>query len=535
TAGLTLAAHLSEDPNVTVLVLEAGNANLDDPAILVPAQYLRLADERYDWKFVTTEQRYCNNRQYVWPRGKGLGGSSAANFMAYIRPSVGDVDAWEELGNPGWNWNHYLKYSKRSEKWVCVKKIGCHFLTHVRFTDPSPEQTIKYRQTSEERFHGRNGELEVCFPPLIMDGEAPYQMVLHSSVAFLEPNLVRNNLLVLPGANVSRLLFQEPDDLSASKDLSVLKVEEVEFSRGEATLTVRPTRDVILCAGTLKSPQVLDLSGIGNPSVLAPLGVDCKIALDGVGENVQEHIYFLWWAYSMFARDLSLVSESQQGIHTLGLAGFTFTPMQQVCPNADELITSHCAKLKSLYQDGKISLALWEQYQIQMRVLQSETSVDMEWTTIPQCHTFRTQPEDGKQYMTVLVALNRPFSRGSIHIASRDPVEQPLMDPHYFEHDFDMQLLVEGLKFARKVAEEEPFRSCIVREVDPGPAVQTDKEMREYIIDGLMTAFHTVGSCSMLPREKGGVVDSRLKVYGTENVRVVDLSIVPLHIAAHTQ
>jgi len=134
-----------------------------------------------------------------------------------------------------------------------------------------------------------------------------------------------------------------------------------------------------------------------------------------------------------------------------------------------------------------------------------------------------------------MTALNHPFSRGTIHVASADPGLPPACDPHYLENDFDIQLLVEGLKFIRRLKEVEPFKSMIVTEVDPGNNVQTEEDFRTYIIRELGTVFHTAGACSMLPREKGGVVDPTLKVYGTANVRVVDLSIVPLHFASHPQ
>ncbi|KZT50999.1 GMC oxidoreductase [Calocera cornea HHB12733] len=555
TAGLTLAARLSADPGVTVLVLEAGNANLDDPAILVPAQYLRqLGDERYDWKFTTTEQEHCKGRRYVWPRGKGLGGSSATNFMAYIRPPAEDVDAWEKLGNPGWNWSNYLKYSKRGE----------------RFTAPTEELATIYRHTFEEQYHGTEGELQVCFPPLIMAGEVPYQMSMnnlgiptlkeplsgdvngtwmsaitvdpttlkrsYAVTAFLEPYLGRKNPVVLTGATVERIGF--PDSAPGPRfQILDLKATSVEFWCSGVAHKVLVGREVIICAGTLKSPQILELSGIGAPEVLIPLGIEPLQTVRDVEMDPTKE----WQTLdklrddNVWAAEQMQLFESKQGIHTLGLAGFTFTPMQQVSSKASEIIAAQCAKLSAFRNDRKIRPGLWEQYKAQMRVLQSENSVDMEWTTLPQFRTFRTQPVQGKQYMTVLVALNHPFSRGSIHIGSKDPHQQPVMNPHYFEDDFDMQLLVEGFKFARKVAETEPFKSCIVREIDPGPAVRTDEEIREYIIEGLMTAFHTVGSCSMLPQELGGVVDHRLKVYGTQNVRVADLSIVPLHIAAHTQ
>ncbi|KZP01248.1 GMC oxidoreductase [Calocera viscosa TUFC12733] len=567
TAGLTLAARLSEDPTVSVLVLEAGKANLNDPAIMVPGAYLRqFGNPQYDWAFMTTPQEHCDGKQFMWSRGKSLGGSSAMNFMSYMRPSAGDINAWEELGNPGWNWSNFFEYSKRGEK----------------FTPPTTEQTSLYRHTFSAEHHGVTGELDVGFPSSIMVGEVKLQETLHNAgvkklmdgcggdvngawmaaltidpktrnrsyatTAFYLPNADRPNLQVLLEAHVSRLRFPKP---TTSVSAEEVKAEGVEFLFNGKTHVVSCKREVILCAGALKSPQILELSGIGSTDHLTSLGIAPKVCLPGVGENAQEHSLFgtsfeldpsfNWDTYDKLmdptraATEMALFLEKQQGLFTMGLATLSYIPLQTISAEAKSLIYAHRSKLECDVKDGKISEGLWEQYQIQLRNLETPSGVDIEYTVFPAFFTFRSKPEPDKAYMTILSVLNHPFSRGSVHAASADCLAQPIIDPHYFEDDFDMKLMIEALTFLRVLRNTEPWKSIIAKEVDPGPAVQTEQEMRTYIKEGLSTIYHTCGTCSMLPREKGGVVDPKLKVYGTSNVRVVDLSIVPLHVAAHPQ
>jgi len=201
---------------------------------------------------------------------------------------------------------------------------------------------------------------------------------------------------------------------------------------------------------------------------------------------------------------------------------------------ADALISAHAQKLEKDYKEGAISPSLWEQYNMQLRHLRDETRPDVEFVITPMLLPYYPR-EPGKAYLTIIGALNHPFSRGTIHVKSTDPQVQPAIDPGYFSQEFDMQILVEQAKFIRRLVDTEPFKSYIDTEVVPGSDVRTDDGLREYIKKGLNTIWHTCGSCSMLPREKGGVVDEQLKVYGTTNVRVVDLSIVPLHFATHPQ
>jgi len=329
------------------------------------------------------------------------------------------------------------------------------------------------------------------------------------------------------------------------------RAEGVEFVVEGQTHFAGCNREVILCAGALKTPQILELSGIGSPDHLTTLGIDLKIDLPGVGENAQEHSYFgmsfeldstleydTWdklFDPTRAAAEMVLLNEKQQGLFTMGLAGVTFVPLQKTMTDPEPLISAQRSKLERNYKEGMISEGLWEQYQMQLKRLENPNSVDVEYTGVPVFFTPISKPEAGKAYTTVFSVLKHLFSRGSVHAASKDPLQKQIMDPHYFEDDFDLQVLVESLKFVRVLRNTEPWKSVVAKEVDPGPSVQTDEEMRAYIRHSLETISHTCGTCSMLPREKGGVVDPKLKMYGTKNVRVVDLSIVPLHVAAHPQ
>ncbi|KDQ10631.1 hypothetical protein BOTBODRAFT_35960 [Botryobasidium botryosum FD-172 SS1] len=561
TAGLVVAARLSEDPSVTVCVLEAGSANLDEPAILVPVQYgIHIGNPQFDWAFMTTPQPYANNAPALWPRGKGLGGTSGINFSFYQRPLTFDIDAIKRLGNPDWNWSRFLDYSKKVES----------------FQPPTPEEAdlngYKYNLDS----HGTDGPLLTTFPFKKSETERAFQKALsnlgaetpddfmngnicgvwsglttmdretgnrsYSANAYYAPNASRENLKVLTNAPSSRLIFAP-----AGGEHGEVQADGVVFTHGGEIYTVHARREVILSAGTLKSPQILELSGIGDPSLLRPLGIDVRVDLPGVGANVQDHIYGRvvfeidssdkWETYdalqnSDFAREqLALYQSSREGIHTFGIGTMAYLPLKSINPEAAEsVIASLVAKVAKL-EDS----ALKEQWTLTLEALKSDNAPDCEITFIPGAAGSGYVLEAGKKHVTIVGALNHPLSRGAIHITSTNAAEQAAMDSHLFEQDEDLQIMAEILKYCRKIAATDPFKDLVVRELGPGPECVSDEQFREHAKRTTESFAHTAGSCSMLPREKGGVVDSRFKVYGTANVRVVDLSILPLHIMAHPQ
>ncbi|KAJ3535059.1 hypothetical protein NM688_g7031 [Phlebia brevispora] len=240
------------------------------------------------------------------------------------------------------------------------------------------------------------------------------------------------------------------------------------------------------------------------------------------------------------------------GLHTTGIIGFVFATLAQITPKAEELYQS-IKDMVSKIDFSNAPPSLKQQYEILLERFDPKTgSPGCEFISFPGFLSFPSKPssaflhippadenaeppEPGKRYITIFAASNHPFSRGTIHSTSADPTKDPDFDPRYFEKNIDLDVLVEMCKFARQIANTSPFKDMVVKELNPGLEVQTDEQWREWIKPSFSTTWHTSSSCSMLPREKEGVVDPSLKVYGTENLRVVDLSVVPLQFAAHPQ
>ncbi|KAJ6501837.1 GMC oxidoreductase [Mycena vulgaris] len=524
TAGLALASRLSEDPSVTVVVIEAGEANTGDPKIIVPAQF---------------------GQTLMDPK---------------IKPPAGDIDAIEKLGNPEWNWKEYQKYSQRSEM----------------FHPPAPEQMELYPHTYEASFHGTSGPIHTIIPFHFPTIDALFQQTLvnkglksikdpyggditgtwiasatldpstwtrsYAATGYLLPAQDRPNLTVLTEATVARVVF---DDAINGQSLTATGVE---FVHGGRTFHVNVNREVILSAGAIQSPKILELSGVGRAEVLRKIGVDVKIELDGVGENVQDHT-FLGVSYELagspetcdrlrdpvYAAGATKLYAEGRGPQRLGITSFAYFPLSAATPEAPALPNRAVEDLKA---SGPFPPGLREQLDLQIACLRDDSAPDIELIAWPGCVSrisHDSDPDPGKSCFTVLALLNHPLSRGTIHAKSADPLDKPSIDPHYFENDFDLEILVQHIKYIRSMIHTEPFKSGVVREMDPGPECVTDDDIREYIKNHHVTSYHTVGSCSMLPREKQGVVDPELKVYGTNNLRVVDIGIIPIHIAAHTQ
>ncbi|KAJ7145703.1 GMC oxidoreductase [Mycena epipterygia] len=534
TAGLALASRLSEDPSVTVVVIEAGEANIGDPNILVPAQFGRtFKNSKYDWAFMTEKQKFSNNNEFMWSRGKGLGGTSGLNFYAWIKPPATDIDAIEKLGNPGWNWKEYLKYSQRSET----------------FHPPREEQMNLYPHTYESSFHGTSGPIHTTIPFHFHALDSLFQQTLvnkglksikdpyggdingtwianstldpstwtrsYAATGYFLPVQERPNLTVLTDATVTRIVFNDPipgQNLTATG---------VEFVHSAHTCHVNAKCEVILSAGkqvisnvfrAIQNPKILELSGVGRAEVLGHLGVDVKIELDGVGENVQEHT-FMGVSYELagspetwdrmrepaYAAEAMKLHAEGRGPQRIGITSFAYFSLSAATPEAPALIDRAA---EGLHANEMLPPGLQEQLDLQLACLRDDSAPDLELIGFPSLFTTQI-------------------------------------------HRMNLEILVQHFKYIRTMAQTEPMKSGVVREVDPGPACVTDEDIREYIKNTLVSTWHTIASCSMLPREKNGVVDPDLKVSGeirgvrstvlTKRDRIVDISILPLHIAAHTQ
>ncbi|KAG6909080.1 hypothetical protein DXG01_002061 [Tephrocybe rancida] len=563
TAGLVLASRLSANPSTTVAVLEAGENTIDDPMTSIPAPY---------------------GRQIGNPKiNDSIGGTSTINYLMWSLPPAVDIDAFEKLGNPGWNWDEFHRYSRKIEK----------------FHPPTKEVADRFPHTyGNDR--GSSGLLQTTFAPHVHTVDAilketfanrgikrlddPYQGNVNTSIhlllrdqnkltrrfkvngtwnasstidpktwarsssatAYLVPAQDRPNLTVLTQATVLRVVFAEDrngDDVTATG---------VEFAHAGKTYSLSAQKEIILSAGAIKDPQILEMSGIGRRDILSKIGIEPRIELPGVGENFQDHnfvtaSYELDPAANHQTLDSLLNPEGAQAAAQLyaqgkgplrnGIGFFSYFPLLDARSPGDIEVA---AKIEKDIEDYKntpgIVPGLREQLDIQLDTLRSKSSPDIELTCIPMLFSMSLKPEAGKTYVTIFAFNVHPLSRGTIHSKSNDPQDDPEIDPHCFERDSDVDLLVQGIKHIRGITKTEPMKSaCVGEELQPGPKCASDEDVREYVKSTNSLSWHGLGTCSMLPREKQGVVDPNLKVYGTKNLRIADLSIAPLQIAAHTQ
>ncbi|KAJ7787676.1 GMC oxidoreductase [Mycena olivaceomarginata] len=542
-AGLTLANRLTEDPQTQVLVLEAGEARLDDPLINIPG-FLgsTVGNASYDWLFSTVPQAHANNNTFTWNRGK------------VPRPALNEIDAIGALGNPGWMGEILFKYMRKAET----------------FTHPDPAYAAENNLTFIPSAHGISGPLHNSFSKFISDGQKPWLSALdalgvhkiedalagedvgawmapaaidgntvtrsYAASAYFAPVSDRSNLVVLTGAEVTRIVSGKDEENG------LVTATEVELSFGgqNRSVAIKSGAEVILSAGTIKTPQLLELSGIGNLDILESLGIETKVALPGVGEGIIDQVFF-GVSYELNndsivtldnLRDPTFTAEaSQNRIMTLGVTAFSLLPLQAIVgdANATSLIDAQAKKIAQ----GNYCTTQKEKWDL---------------VAFPGFFTSASAPQPGKKYLTFTGNLHFPFSTGNIHISSTNPHVQPNIDPHYYEQDFDLQVMVSVLKFLRKLGNTGGFKDLFAAETDPGAAVQTDEEIMDYIKNHGGPEYHTVGSAAMLPREKGGVFCANLpgrQVYGTSNIRVVDaslllhirvlrgFSVLPLQISAH--
>ncbi|KAJ7162668.1 alcohol oxidase [Mycena crocata] len=577
TTGLTVAARLSEDPSVSVLVLEAGGTNLDDPDLLTPASFgSHFGNPKYDWALQTVPQAACQNRCFPFSRGKGLGGSSGINYFQYHRPAKSDIEAFGALGNAGWNWDLLDRYYAKAEHFVQPAgdiDAWTTRLDHLGMDGPltiaHPASMSNFELPYEQAM--KNVGIDVVKDPFSGDTNGTWQTPVtidpqervrsYSANKYYQPNATRVNLTVVVNAHVTKVVTELDQNGTAT-------AVEVAFLSEGVPHIVRVGKEVILAAGAIMSPQILELSGIGDKEILEQAGVQPRVQLPGVGTNVQEHL-FATVSYELreglepkyqthdilgdpevAARQKEQYKTTGTGVYAICPTSITFVPLVSISPSHEALQNSVAKSINEVVTSKQISPSLKKQYEIQLKHLKNKEP-SCEFILSPGYMPGINPPTPGKRYLTINVFINHPFSRGAIHIASSDPLAPPNIDPHYFEHEYgravrfsnilsdwapDLLQFVEQIKFARKVFSQEPLKKFLAGpELNPGPKIQTDQEIADYIKSAMSTTWHTVGSCSMLPLADGGVVDRTLKVYNTTNIRVVDISIVPLHIGAHLQ
>ena len=497
-AGCVLAARLSEDPNCRVTLLEAGGPN-DNWMVTTPAAFvLMVGSTLSNWHFETTPQPGLGGRRGYQPRGKGLGGSSAINALVYVRGNRADYDHWAACGNVGWSYDDVLPYFRRAED-------------NADLSGP---------------YHGQGGPLGVCYPgdtpvralfleaarqtgfPVNMDfngeqqeGLGPFQITARdgercsAARAYLDPIAgSRPNLRIELHAQATRVVFEGK------------RAVAVEYLQHGQVRRVQATAEVILSAGVFQTPQLLMLSGVGDPSALAAQGIDVVHAVPAVGKHLHDHPDFVF-------------NYTSDAPYLLGLS-----------LAATEHVVSAFLEYRA-HRTGLLANGIAECGGF----LKSRPDLA---TPDLQLHFGGTVIDDhgrklhGNGYGCHFALLN-PKSRGQVSLASRDVRDAPRIDPNFLGEPEDLEAMVEGFKTTRRLMDAPAFQAVRTRELFTDRVV-TDDDIRAVLRERVDTVYHPVGTCRMDPDPADSVVDPQLRVHGLTGLRVVDASIMPRVVSGNT-
>ncbi|KAI0056669.1 alcohol oxidase [Artomyces pyxidatus] len=569
TAGLVLAYRLSANPKVSVGVIEAGQYRPDDPFIGTPTAGnllgnadigTLLGNPTYDWMFQSVPQTALNGLVIDYPRGKVVGGSSAINSMIWQRASDVDYDNWNTVfGNgAGWSAKGMQSYFKRVESW----------------TEPELLFPGQKRVPALATEHGTNGPISVSYDTFLFDVEAPsvaaanaigiptnsnpdggnetYIALTARSVdpktavrsyagnAYYQPVIGRPNLKLLSQAVVSKINFSKGGK-------SGIVATGVNYIVDGKTYTVSVGKEVILAAGSLKTPQILELSGVGNKTILSNLGIPVVLDFPQIGENLQDHpVTLLDFKVKPGVLTLDRLNynktyaNEQEALYNNSASG-ALTYTEAVIGPLPLQATVNSSTFNSMYKNLTTTLAKRKQTPIQKAQYAALESMvkggEVGWfelTVVPSGGVASTAV-NGSNYLTSVAIELHPFGRGYVHINSTDPNAQPVIDPKFLEIPWDAEVLVHGSQWIRKWMHTEPIAGLLDGDNVPGSNVQTDAQWDAYIRTAVRTTNHPLGTTAMASRALGGVVDPNLKIYGLANVRVVDAGIIPMTIGVAIQ
>ncbi|MCO4875834.1 choline dehydrogenase [Paraburkholderia caribensis] len=505
TAGCVLANRLTEDPDVTVLLLEAGGKD-DYHWIHVPVGYLYcIGNPRTDWLYKTQAEPGLNGRALSYPRGRVLGGCSSINGMIYMRGQREDYDEWARVtGDSSWSWDAVLPVFKRSEdhhgganefhgaggQWR-VEKQRLKWKILEKFSEAAQETGIP---ATDDFNRGDNTGVGY------FDVNQKRGIRWNASKAFLRPAMQRPNLTVITGAHTQRVVFEGK------------RCAGVEYRGGDVEYIAKARIEVILSSGAVNSPQLLELSGIGNGARLQNLGIEVVNDLRGVGENLQDHLQ-LRMAYKVHGvRTLNTASAHWWGKMMIGL--------QYLLMQSGPMSMSP-SQLGAFAKSDVNDISL--------------TRSDLEYHVQPLSLDKFGDPLHRFNAFTASVCHLRPTSRGSVHIESRDPHVAPLIAPNYLSTDYDRHVAANALRLTRRIAAAPALKPYRPEEILPGIQFQTEEELQIAAGQVGTTIFHPVGTCRMgTSNDPGAVVDSRLRVIGVEGLRVVDASVMPTITSGNT-
>jgi choline dehydrogenase len=506
-AGCVLANRLSADPGNRVLVLEAGP---EDRSLMIhiPVGYAQtLKDPKVNWLYSTEPDPGSNDRVHVWPRGKVLGGSSSINGLLYVRGQPADYDNWGQLGATGWSHGDCLPYFRRSEGNERLKD-GLHSgdgplnVSDATTRHPVSDAVVKAGMEAGLPFNDDvNGETQ--------DGISYFQLTVKNgrrwsaAQAYLKPAMARANLTVETEALVEAVLFEGK------------RAVGIRYRKGGEVREVRAAREVILCGGAVNSPQLLELSGIGDPAVLAAAGIPVRHALPGVGTNLQDH-YVVSVQFRLKPGTVT-VNEMSRGWRLVQEAA-------RYLVSRKGLLTLSAAHVQAYWRsrpglDGP---------DVQYHILPA--TVDVERFVATQAWELERVPG-----LTIAPCQLRPESRGTIHVTSADPAAPPAIRPNYLSDPIDQQTIVAGVRFARTLAAQPALAPYMVGEIEPGVAKQSDDDLLAWVRERGSTIYHPVGTCRMgQASDPLAVTDPAGRVHGVAGLRVVDASLMPRLVSGNT-
>ena len=500
-AGCLLANRLSSDPENRVLLIEAGRKD-NNLWLHVPVGYFKtMNNPKFDWMYQLEKDKGLNNRRIDWPRGKVLGGSSALNGLLYIRGDKHDYDNWEKLGNKGWSYKEVLPFFKKFE---CQENGEDQYhgvdgelkVSNLRLRRKIADLFIKASEEIGIPFNADcNGEKQ--------EGVGYFQQTTHKGFrrssyrSFLNRKVrARKNLTIMTSTQISKVIFD------GSKAIGVECIQ----NKRKASLTIHAKKEVILSAGAISSPQILQLSGIGDKDLLNKLGIKTIHHNPAVGKNLQDHLQIrlvyktntrtlndelnTWWKKALIGVQYILFRTGPLTLSASQVFAFTNTALDGSRPNI----------------------------QFHMQPLSADKPGDG-------VHPFSA--------FTMSVCNLRPESRGEVSINSSNPEDLPTIIPNYLSTESDRKVAIESIKVARKIAQANSIKEHILDEFVPGNSFSSDDELLEVARNHSQSIYHPVGTCKM-GHDKESVVDDQLRVHGIKNLRVVDASIMPELVSGNT-
>jgi choline dehydrogenase len=498
-SGSVIANRLSEINNINICVLEAGGTN-QHPFIKMPAGFIKtINDKRFNWCFKTEASQGVNNREIFFPRGKGFGGSSSINGHLYVRGQPDDYNQWAQLGNLGWGYDDILPYFKKSEYRADGNdeyrgKDGPLFVTDIVEKHPICEEFIKGSKelgiALQQDYNSGNQEGIFYYQRTIKNG-----MRFSASDAFLKPALKRKNLEIHSNTMVLNIIFENKKaiGLVCKKNNKIFKI----FAE----------KEIILCAGAIGTPHLLQVSGVGNPEHLKNIGVSVVHENKNIGEGLQDH--YAVRVSNSINKPVSL-NERARG-YKLALEIMKWFILKK------GLIS---------YSPAHVGAFLKSSPEIDLP--------DLQFVFTPASYTEgmigKLQNTPG---ITCGVWQSRPHSRGYVKAISNDINAPPLIQPNYLKEQIDQDLMIEGVKRCRALLKTSNINEISLRENLPGKDIKTDKEILDYIRNNGGTVYHAIGSCRM-GIDESAVVNSKLKVNGIQSLRIADASIMPTMPSGNT-